>query len=143
MFPHTKVLSESKIVRRMLRFTIETAVGGCEGRRCETAVASPFIFSLLGCSRLPLPPCLPSLSPFMISLPGCSWPAAPLSPKLVSLYDSPFLFAAATRSPTLFRFLISLLGYSWLLLVPLHDFPFWLPLPCCLPVCLLFKNALC
>ena len=28
------------MVHEMRRFTIETAVGGCEGRRCETAVAA-------------------------------------------------------------------------------------------------------
>ena len=40
VFFHTEVVSESKMVRKMLCFTIETAVGGCEGRRCETAVVS-------------------------------------------------------------------------------------------------------
>ena len=40
VFSHTEVVSESKIVREMLRFAIETAVGGCEGRRCETAGAA-------------------------------------------------------------------------------------------------------
>ena len=36
LFSHTIVVSEIKIVREMLCFTIETAVGGCEARRCET-----------------------------------------------------------------------------------------------------------
>ena len=36
-FSHTEVVFESKVVREMLCFTIETAVGGCEGRRCEKA----------------------------------------------------------------------------------------------------------
>ena len=40
VFSHTGVVSECKIVREMLCFTIETAVGGCEGRRCETAGAA-------------------------------------------------------------------------------------------------------
>ena len=35
-----QVVSESKMVREILCFTIETAVGGCECRRCETAVAA-------------------------------------------------------------------------------------------------------
>ena len=38
LFSHTKVVSERKIVREMLCFTIKTAVGGCEGR-CERAGA--------------------------------------------------------------------------------------------------------
>ena len=40
VFSNTEAVSESKIVREMLCFTIETAVGGCEGRRCETAGAA-------------------------------------------------------------------------------------------------------
>ena len=36
-----------KIVREMLRFTIETAVGGCEGRRCETAGAAMVAYGRL------------------------------------------------------------------------------------------------
>ena len=40
VFSHTKVDSESKIVRELLCFTIETAVGGREGRRRGTAVAA-------------------------------------------------------------------------------------------------------
>ena len=40
VFYDTEVLSESKTVRETLRFTIETAVGGCEGTRCETAGAT-------------------------------------------------------------------------------------------------------
>ena len=39
VFFHTKVVSESKIVCKMLCFIIETAVGGYEGRRCEMVVA--------------------------------------------------------------------------------------------------------
>ena len=35
VFPHRR--SESKIAREMLCFTIETAAGGCKGRRCEAA----------------------------------------------------------------------------------------------------------
>ena len=38
MFFHTKVVSESKIAREMLCFTIEMGVRWCEGRRCKTAV---------------------------------------------------------------------------------------------------------
>ena len=33
LFSHTTVVSEIKIVREMLCFTIGTDVGGCEGRR--------------------------------------------------------------------------------------------------------------
>ena len=33
MFSHTAVVAESKVVREILCFTIETAAGGCEGRR--------------------------------------------------------------------------------------------------------------
>ena len=40
VFSHTKVLSESKIVRELPCFTIETAVGGCEGRWCQTEGAA-------------------------------------------------------------------------------------------------------
>ena len=52
LFYHTEVVSESKMVRGMLCFTIETAAGGCEGGRCETAVAyvrlwSPMLGSVL------------------------------------------------------------------------------------------------
>ena len=39
MFFPRKVVSESKIARKMLCFIIETAVRLCEGRRCKTAVA--------------------------------------------------------------------------------------------------------
>ena len=39
-FSQTEVVSESKVVREMLHFTIETAVGGCDGRRSETVVAA-------------------------------------------------------------------------------------------------------
>ena len=35
MFCHTKAAFESKIAREMLCFTIETGVGGREGRRCR------------------------------------------------------------------------------------------------------------
>ena len=44
-------MSESKIVREMLCFTIETVVGGCEGRRCETAVAAMLAYGRL-CSPM-------------------------------------------------------------------------------------------
>ena len=47
MFSHTKVVSDSKIARDMLCFTIETAVGGCEGGRCETAVAAMLAYGRL------------------------------------------------------------------------------------------------
>ena len=48
VFFHTEVLSESKMVREMLRFTIKTAVGACEGRRCETAVAAILAYGRIG-----------------------------------------------------------------------------------------------
>ena len=44
VFSHTKVAFESQMVRQMLCFTIETAVRGCEGRRCETAGAAMFAY---------------------------------------------------------------------------------------------------
>ena len=47
VFSHTKVVSESKIVREMLCCTIETAVGGCEGRMCETAGAAMVAYARL------------------------------------------------------------------------------------------------
>ena len=47
VFSHTEVVSESKIVCEMLCFTVETAVGGCEGRRCETAVAAMVAYARL------------------------------------------------------------------------------------------------
>ena len=47
VFSHTKIVSESKIVREMLCFTIETAVSGCEGRRCETAGAAMLAYGRL------------------------------------------------------------------------------------------------
>ena len=80
-----------------------------------TAALSPFMISLLGCCWLPLPPSLPSLSPFVISLLGCSWP--PLPPCLLASFPSYFSFelllaAAATLSPSLFPFMISLPGES-------------------------------
>ena len=40
VFSHTELVSESKIANEMLCFTIETAVGGCKGGRCETAGAA-------------------------------------------------------------------------------------------------------
>ena len=57
MFSHTNVLSESKIVREMLRFTIETAAGGCEGRRCETADAAMVACGRLSSDRLSIGKC--------------------------------------------------------------------------------------
>ena len=54
MFSHTKVDSESKIVRKLLCFTIETAVGGCEGRRCETAVAAMLAYARICSDRCPI-----------------------------------------------------------------------------------------
>ena len=40
VFSHTKVVSESKIARKMLCFTIEMGVRLCEGRRCKRAGAA-------------------------------------------------------------------------------------------------------
>ena len=71
------------------------------------------MISILGCSWLPLPPCLPSfvclvslhLSPFMISILVCSWlplPLPPCLPAFVSLHDlhsGLLLAAAAALSP--------------------------------------------
>ena len=47
VFFHTEVVSESKIARETLCFTIETAVRQCEGRRCETAVADMVAYARL------------------------------------------------------------------------------------------------
>ena len=47
MFFHTKVVSESKMAREMLCFTIETAVRLCEVRRCKTAVADVLAYGRL------------------------------------------------------------------------------------------------
>ena len=58
----------------------------------------PFMISILGCSWLPLLPCLPSLSPFMISILGCSW--LPLLPCLPSL--SPLGCRCCLASPACF-----------------------------------------
>ena len=51
VFFHTEVVSESKIVREMLCFTIETAVGGCQGRTRETAVADMVAYARLSSDR--------------------------------------------------------------------------------------------
>ena len=51
VFFHTKVVSESKIAREMLCFTIETAVCLCEGRRCKTAGAAVLAYGRL-CSDI-------------------------------------------------------------------------------------------
>ena len=50
-FFHTEVVSESRIVREMLCFTIETAVRGCEGRRCETAGAAMVAYGRVSSDR--------------------------------------------------------------------------------------------
>ena len=60
VFSHTQAASKSKIVRDMLRFTIETAVGGREGRRCETAFAAMLVYvrlcsPMLACGRISPP----------------------------------------------------------------------------------------
>ena len=47
VFFHIKVVSESKIAREMLCFTIETGVRWCEGRRCKTAVADMVAYGRL------------------------------------------------------------------------------------------------
>ena len=47
VFYHTKVVSESKIVREMPCFTIETAMRLCEGRMCKTAGADMFAYRRL------------------------------------------------------------------------------------------------
>ena len=74
LFYHTEVVSESEIVCEMRCFTIETAAGGCEGRRCETAVAAMLAYARIG-------PPLGSVIPggqthwnggFKVAL-GCRW----------------------------------------------------------------------
>ena len=54
MFSHTEVVFESKMVREMLHFTMEMAVGGCEGRRCETAGAAMVAYGRLCSASAPL-----------------------------------------------------------------------------------------
>ena len=49
---HTQFASERRIAREMLCFTIETAVGGCEGRRCGTAVAAMLAYAMVAYARL-------------------------------------------------------------------------------------------
>ena len=81
VFFHTKVVSESKIAREMLCFTIETAVRLCEVRRCKTAVADVLAYGRL-CSpyaRIGLPLGSASASGkthwnggFQVTL-GCGW----------------------------------------------------------------------
>ena len=51
VFFHTEAVSESKMVREMLCFTIDTGVGGCEGRRRGTAVAAMVAYARL-CSDM-------------------------------------------------------------------------------------------
>ena len=41
VFYHTNAAAESKLAREMLCFTIETAAGGREGRRCRTGGCGP------------------------------------------------------------------------------------------------------
>ena len=47
VFFYAKVVSESKIARELLCFTIETAVRLCEGGRCKTAVADMVAYARL------------------------------------------------------------------------------------------------
>ena len=47
VFYHTNDAAESKIARETRCFTIETAVGGREGRRCQTAVSVMFAYARL------------------------------------------------------------------------------------------------
>ena len=54
VFYHTDGVSESKIAREMMCFTIETVAGGCEGGRCETAVAGMLAYGRL-CSPMVAP----------------------------------------------------------------------------------------
>ena len=54
---HTKVVSESKIAREMLCFTIETAVRLCKGRRCKTAVADMVAYARISSDRSAIGKC--------------------------------------------------------------------------------------
>ena len=63
VFYHTEVVFESKMVREMLCFTIETAVGGCAGRRCETAGAAMVAYACL---------CLPMVAYARLTSDRCS-----------------------------------------------------------------------
>ena len=51
VFFHIKTVSESEVARETLRFTIETGVRWCEGRRCKTAVADMVAYGRLGSDR--------------------------------------------------------------------------------------------
>ena len=51
VFYHRKAAFESKIARERLCFTIETAVGGREGRRCWTAGAAMVAYARLWSDR--------------------------------------------------------------------------------------------
>ena len=82
------------------------------------------MISFPGCSWLPLPPCLPSLSQFMIRAALgclCRLLQASLSPFTISL-----LGCRCCLVPQACPFMISLLGWCWL------------PLPPCLPSLSLF-----
>ena len=113
---------------------------GC-GCRLVSLHLFPCMISILGCSWLPLPPCLPSFVSCMISILACSWlPLPPCLPSFVPLHDlhSGLLSAAPATLPPficlpawspfwaalgfhLSPCMISILGCSWL------------PLPPCLP----------
>ena len=51
VFPHKSCVLK---VREMLRFTIETVVGGCEDRRCERRlrVCSPMVVYMVAYGRI-------------------------------------------------------------------------------------------
>ena len=56
MFHNRNDVAESKMGREMRCFTIETGVGGPEGRRCQMAVSIMFAYArlwspMLGCVR--------------------------------------------------------------------------------------------
>ena len=65
-----------------------------DGCRLVSLHVFPFLISILACSWLPLPPCLPSFVCRMISILACSWlPLPPLSPFicLVTLHSLSFV----------------------------------------------------
>ena len=51
VFFYIEIIFENKIIREMLCFTIEMAVGGCEGRRYETAITAMVAYILLWSDR--------------------------------------------------------------------------------------------
>ena len=102
----------------------------------------PFMISILGCSWLPLPPCLASFVPFMISIFGCR--CCPVSLRL-----SPFVISILALSPPHSGLLLAAAAALSLFIDFPSWSPFWAALGCrcrlaqaCLPSWFLFWAAL-